>query len=90
MVNRKLMPAPAGMVLGMTGFGKSFAVMQMMAGIMLRWPEDDLVVIDPENEYAHLVQAFGGEVIEISPSSKAHINRWIFRRITVMTITRFA
>lgn len=74
MVNRKLMPAPAGMVLGMTGFGKSFAVMQMMAGIMLRWPEDDLVVIDPENEYAHLVQAFGGEVIEISPSSKAHIN----------------
>lgn len=74
MVNRKLMPAPAGMVLGMTGFGKSFAVMQMMAGIMLRWPEDDLVVIDPENEYAHLVEAFGGEVIEISPSSKAHIN----------------
>lgn len=47
MVNRKLMPAPAGMVLGMTGFGKSFAVMQMMAGIMLRWPEDDLLVIDP-------------------------------------------
>lgn len=29
----------------MTGFGKSFAVMQMMAGIMLRWPEDDLVIM---------------------------------------------
>mgnify|MGYP000919893440 CR=1 FL=1 len=74
MVNRKLLPAPAGMVLGMTGFGKSFAVMQMMAGIMLRWPEDDLVIIDPENEYARLVEAFGGEVIEISASSKSHIN----------------
>ena len=74
MVNRKLMPAPAGMVLGMTGFGKSFAVMQMMTGIMLRWPEDDLVVIDPEAEYGRLIEAFGGEVIEISPSSKAHIN----------------
>lgn len=74
MVNRKLLPAPAGMVLGMTGFGKSFAVMQMMAGIMLRWPEDDLVIIDPENEYARLVDAFGGEVIEISASSKSHIN----------------
>ena len=58
----------------MTGFGKSFAVMQMMAGIMLRWPEDDLVIIDPENEYARLVEAFGGEVIEISASSKSHIN----------------
>lgn len=74
MVNRKLLPAPAGMVLGMTGFGKSFAVMQMMAGIMLRWPQDDLVIIDPENEYARLVEAFGGEVIEISASSKSHIN----------------
>ena len=74
MVNRKLLPAPAGMVLGMTGFGKSFAVMQMMAGIMLRWPEDDLVIIDPENEYARLVEAFCGEVIEISASSKSHIN----------------
>ena len=74
MVNRKLLPAPAGMVLGMTGFGKSFAVMQMMAGIMLRWPEDDLVIIDPENEYVRLVEAFGGEVIEISASSKSHIN----------------
>ena len=41
----KLLPAPAGMVLGMTGFGKSFSVMQMMAGIMLRWPQDDLVII---------------------------------------------
>ena len=28
MVNRKLLPAPAGMVLGMTGFGKSFAVIK--------------------------------------------------------------
>ena len=74
MVNRKLLPAPAGMVLGMTGFGKSFSVMQMMAGIMLRWPQDDLVIIDPENEYARLVEAFGGEVIEISASSKSHIN----------------
>lgn len=72
--NRKLLSAPSGMVLGMTGYGKSFAVMQMMAGIMLRWPEDDIVVIDPEAEYTRLAEAFGGEVIEISASSKSHIN----------------
>lgn len=35
--NRKLLPAPAGMVLGMTGYGKSFSVMQMVTNIMLRW-----------------------------------------------------
>ena len=86
MVNRKLLPAPAGMVLGMTGFGKSFAVMQMMAGIMLRWPEDDLVIIDPENEYARLVEAFGGEVIEISASSKSHINPMDIWKITAMKV----
>lgn len=72
--NRKLLSAPSGMVLGMTGYGKSFAVMQMMTGIMLRWPDDDIIVIDPEAEYTRLADAFGGEVIEISASSKAHIN----------------
>lgn len=46
--NRKLLPAPAGMVLGMTGYGKSFSVMQMVTNIMLRWPDDDIVLIDPE------------------------------------------
>lgn len=34
------------MVLGMTGYGKSFSVMQMVTNIMLRWPDDDIVLID--------------------------------------------
>ena len=72
--NRKLLPAPAGMVLGMTGYGKSFSVMQMVTNIMLRWPDDDIVLIDPEQEYTHLVTAMGGVVIDISASSPSHIN----------------
>lgn len=72
--NRKLLPAPAGMVLGMTGYGKSFSVMQMVSSIMLRWPDDDIVLIDPEQEYTHLVTAMGGVVIDISASSPSHIN----------------
>lgn len=72
--NRKLLPAPAGMVLGMTGYGKSFSVMQMVTNIMLRWPDDDIVLIDPEQEYTHLVTAMGGVVIDIFASSPSHIN----------------
>lgn len=72
--NRKLLPAPAGMVLGMTGYGKSFSVMQMVTNIILRWPDDDIVLIDPEQEYTHLVTAMGGVVINISASSPSHIN----------------
>lgn len=72
--NRKLLPAPAGIVLGMTGYGKSFSVMQMVTNIMLRWPDDDIVLIDPEQEYTHLVTAMGGVVIDISASSPSHIN----------------
>lgn len=72
--NRKLLPAPAGMILGMTGFGKSVAVKLQIAGILMRWPEDDVIILDPESEYGALVKAFGGVEIEISASSKSHIN----------------
>ena len=34
----------------------------------------DIIIIDPEREYAHLVRALGGEVIEISATSPNHIN----------------
>ena len=56
------------------GYGKSFSVMQMVTNIMLRWPDDDIVLIDPEQEYTHLVTAMGGVVIDISASSPSHIN----------------
>ena len=35
---------------------------------------DDILICDPEGEYSALVNAMGGEVIEISASSKDHIN----------------
>lgn len=36
--------------------------------------DDDIIVIDAEREYSPLVQALGGEIIEISPHSRHHIN----------------
>lgn len=34
----------------------------------------DVIIIDPEREYSHLVNALGGEIINISATSNNHIN----------------
>ena len=36
--------------------------------------KDDIIICDPEAEYAALVSQLGGQVIKISPTSKHHIN----------------
>jgi hypothetical protein len=60
-------------IMGVSGGGKSFAakgeiVNQMLAG------DADIIIIDPEREYSSLVKALGGEIINISATSKNHIN----------------
>ena len=62
-----------GCIFGVPGSGKSFSAKREIVNVLLH-TDDDVFVIDPENEYARLVEAFGGEVIEISASSKSHIN----------------
>ncbi len=36
--------------------------------------DDDIIVVDPEREYAPLVRALGGEIIHLSAGSQNHIN----------------
>ena len=73
MFRRKDLASPAGMVLGQPGSGKSLAVKLEIAQVMLG-TQDDIVIIDPEGEYTPLVQALGGQVVEISSGSTAHLN----------------
>ena len=60
-------------ILGVSGGGKSFAAKGEIINEMLS-SDADIIVIDPEREYLKLVQAMGGEVINISATSKNHIN----------------
>lgn len=60
-------------ILGVSGSGKSFAAKNEITNLMLS-SEADIIIIDPEREYAPLVRALGGEVIEISAASPNHIN----------------
>ncbi len=60
-------------ILGVSGSGKSFTAKNEITNLMLS-TDADIIIIDPEKEYAPLVNALGGSVIEISATSPNHIN----------------
>lgn len=73
MVDRKLLKNPNGLILGTPGSGKSFSAKREIANAFLA-TNDDIIVCDPEAEYAALVNRLDGQVIKISPSSTQYIN----------------
>lgn len=72
-VDRKKLQNGNGIFLGVSGSGKSFAVKREITDIFLS-TDDDIIIIDPESEFAPLVKAFGGEVAVISADGSNHIN----------------
>ena len=61
-------------ILGVSGSGKSFTAKQEIVSVMLRDPNSDVIIVDPEREETRLVKALGGEVVYISATSNSHIN----------------
>lgn len=39
--------------------------------MFLTWPEDDIVIADPEGEYYPLVNRLGGQVVKLTPSASS-------------------
>lgn len=60
-------------ILGVSGGGKSFAAKGEIINQVLS-SNADIIIIDPEREYSALVNALGGEIINISATSPSHIN----------------
>lgn len=73
-LDRKLLKAPNGFVLGTPGSGKSFSVKREIVNVLLRDAEDEVIIIDPEREYSVIGQNFNGEIIKISSDSATTIN----------------
>ena len=73
MVDRKLLKNPNGLILGTPGSGKSFSAKREIANCFLL-TSDDVIICDPEAEYAPLVERLHGQVIKISPTSSNYIN----------------
>ena len=72
MVDRKLLKNPNGLILGTPGSGKSFSAKREISNAFLICPEDDIIICDPEGEYAPLVERLHGQVIKISPTGKGY------------------
>lgn len=73
MADRKRLPNPNGIFLGIPGGGKSFGTKCEISNVIL-FTNDDIIICDPEDEYHPLVKEFNGQVIEISAASKDYIN----------------
>ena len=73
MVDRKLLKNPNGLILGTPGSGKSFSAKREIANCFLL-TSDEVEILDPEAEYAPLVERLHGQVIKISPTSTNYIN----------------
>lgn len=72
-VNRKELLNGNCFILGVSGSGKSFTAKEEIVNLLLT-RDADVIIIDPEREYKPLVDALGGQVIQLSATSKNHIN----------------
>lgn len=71
--NKAKLLNPNAFLLGVPGSGKSFSAKEWITFLALA-TDDDILVCDPEREYASLINAMGGEVIRIAAGSRDHIN----------------
>ena len=75
MCNKENLLNQSAFVLGVPGSGKSFSVKELIAFLILN-TDDDILVCDPEGEYAPLVEAMGdlGSVIRVSAGGRDRLN----------------
>lgn len=63
-----------GMIFGQSGSGKSMIAKWEMISVLLKDPNAQIFVIDPQGEYYPMAKSLNGEVIQISPTSSQYIN----------------
>lgn len=62
-----------GFILGTPGSGKSFTAKQEIVNVVLG-TQDDIIILDPQNEYSPLIELLGGEVISVEAGGHNYIN----------------
>lgn len=74
-VDRKSLINGNGFILGVSGSGKSLFAKLYVIALFLS-TNDEILILDPQNEYAKLVRALCGDkaAIDFSPTSPHHIN----------------
>ncbi|MBF0780597.1 MULTISPECIES: VirB4-like conjugal transfer ATPase, CD1110 family [unclassified Granulicatella] len=65
----------SGVIVGVSGSGKSFAVkINEVIPTILRYPDDRIIIVDPEDEYSDIGEPFNAQQIDMSIGSTTHIN----------------
>jgi type IV secretory pathway VirB4 component len=75
MCNKANLMNQSSFLLGVPGSGKSFSAKEMITFLTLN-TDDDILICDPEGEYAPLIDAMGdmGSVIHVSAGGKDRLN----------------
>lgn len=75
-IDRGKLNTPSGLILGTSGAGKGMATKHEIISTKLKEEESntEIIIVDPENEYSIIGQAFGGESIDIAPDSTTFLN----------------
>lgn len=76
MYDRKRSRLANGLFFGQSGTGKSFITKgEIIPNLLdMRNGEDDMIILDPENEYRVVAEAFGGNIIDLDVKGELHIN----------------
>ena len=72
--NRKSLPNPHSIVIGFTGFGKSFFIKIVDIAQPLLYTDDDIIMIDPNNEAMKFIMDCHGGYFDLTPQSQHYYN----------------
>jgi len=71
--NRKKLINGNGFIFGVPGSGKSFFAKQEMGNVLLN-TDDDIICVDPMNEYFDIASTFHGAVVNMSTYTDHYVN----------------
>lgn len=72
---KKDLNTPSGIILGGSGSGKSMTVKSNeIIPTLLKYPEDRVIVVDPDDEYSDIGREFGAEIIDVAIGSTTCFN----------------
>ncbi len=72
--DRKTLPNPHGIIIGFSGTGKSMLIKMTELSQTLLATDDDVIVLDPQNEFEGVCYEYGGAYIDMTPKSGMYLN----------------
>lgn len=72
--DRKKLPNPHGIIIGFSGTGKSMYIKLTEMSQTLVATDDDIMIIDPQNEFESICKQYHGAYFDLTPKSGMYLN----------------